>query len=152
MSNIVNMSAMSMASQEIENVQETGPKPWVFTSGWRGHLAMHSHELAEWMRVENDRVTGTLIWQNWGRPESWRIGNCWNETEVYSLNHSNQTFSTRTSYWISESVAMGVCRRFRKDLLGQLRQLFADAHRERIERKAAYTSGFRESQPQEVTA
>ncbi len=152
MSNIVNMSAMSMASQEIENVQETGPRPWVFTSGWRGHLAMNSHDLAAWMQVENDSVVGTIIWQSLDRPESWLIGNCWNRSEVYHHNHNDMTFSILASYWISESVAMGVCRRFRKDLLGQLRQLFADAHRERIERKAAYTSGFRESRPQEVTA
>lgn len=132
--------------------KETGPKPWIFTSGWRGHLAMNSHDLAAWMQVENDRVTGTIIWQNWGRPESWRVGNFWNKSEIYHHNRDDMTFSILTYYWISESVAMGVCRRFRRDLLGELRQLFADKQRERIERKMAYASGLRESQTQGVLA
>lgn len=130
-----------------ENLNEA---PWVFVSGRRGQLAMHSHELTTWMGVDNNRAHWELIWQNGDRPESWWIGNCWNRTAVPILNHNDGMFTVRESYWISESVAMKLCRTFRKDLLADLREMFAQARQEDIERQLAFTGRSPSSQYQEV--
>ncbi|MFC3338821.1 hypothetical protein [Paracandidimonas soli] len=131
---------------------KTGPLPSIFVSGRRGHLAMHSGELADWMGVDNERAHAVLLWQNGNRPESWWIGNCWNKSEVFSHNRANMTFKIRRSYWISESVAMGLCRKFRKDLLPSLRSLFAQERERDIKRQVFLTGGSRASRRQEVRA
>lgn len=117
-----------------------------FVSGRRGELAIHSKDLAEWMGIDNDLVIGMLAFQSSVRPESWFIGNCWNESKLYRLNHADGTFKTIRSYWISESVAMDLCRRFRKSLLPRLRQVFAQAREESIERQLAFAGGRRAAQ------
>lgn len=109
-----------------------------FVSGRRGQLALNSKDLAEWMGVDNDKIVGTLTIQNSVRQESWLIGNCWNESRTYRLNHADGTFKTIRSFWISESVAMGLCRRFRKSLLPNLREVFAQAREDDLARQLAF--------------
>lgn len=112
-----------------------------FVSGRRGQLALNSKELAEWMGVDNDMIVGTLTIQNSTRPDSWFIGNCWNESKTYRLNHDDGTFKAIRSFWISESVAMDLCRRFRKSLLPRLREVFAQAREEDMARQLAFSGG-----------
>ena len=112
-----------------------------FVSGRRGQLAVHSKDLADWLGIDNDRVAGLLMIKTSVRPASWFIGNCWNQSCSYKLNHDNGTFQTIYSYWISESVAMLVCRSFRKDRLPDLRRVFARARERDIESQTFITSG-----------
>lgn len=114
-----------------------------FVSGRRGQLALNSKDLAEWMGVDNDKIVGALTIQNSVRPESWLIGNCWNESKAYCLNHADGTFKTIRSFWISESVAMDLCRRFRKSLLPNLRAVFAQAREDDLARQLAFAGGVR---------
>lgn len=114
-----------------------------FVSGRRGQLAVHSKALADWMQVDNDCVAGTLIIETSVRPQSWLIGNCWNESKAYRLSHQTGTFKEIRSFWISESVAMSLCHRFRKSLLPELREVFAQAREEDIARQLAFTGGGR---------
>lgn len=114
-----------------------------FVSGRRGQLALNSKDLAEWMGVDNDKIVGALTIQNSVRPESWLIGNCWNESKAYRLNHADGTFKTIRSFWISESVAMDLCRRFRKSLLPNLREVFAQAREDDLARQLAFAGGVR---------
>ena len=114
-----------------------------FVSGRRGQLALNSKDLAEWMGVDNDKIVGALTIQNSVRPESWFIGNCWNESKTYRLNHADGTFKTIRSFWISESVAMDLCRRFRKSLLPSLREVFAQAREDDLARQLAFAGGVR---------
>lgn len=122
------------------NDHQTNPRELaIFVSGRRGQLATHSRSLATWMNINNSLLTSYLMTKNSTRPSSWFVGNCWNETVEHLLDHGNGTFMTVRSFWISESVAMMLCRRFRKDLLGNLRELFAREHQATITRQAQFT-------------
>jgi hypothetical protein len=117
---------------------EAQDPPEPFSSGWRGHQVIHSRELAAWMGVPNVWVEFELINQIATHPYSWEIGNCWNRNEVIHLDHSKGTFTRTSNYWISQSVAADLCRRFRRDLLPEISRIFMAAHADRLGRRAAY--------------
>lgn len=118
--------------------EELQGQPEPFSSGWRGQQVILSKELAAWMGVPDTWIEFELLNQLAIHPRGWSIGNCWNRNEEIVLNHSKLTFTKTVCYWISQSVAADLCRRFRKDLLPEISRIFITSHLSRLRRQSAY--------------
>jgi len=107
--------------------QEKAP-PELFSSGPRGTILMNSNELIRWTGAAWWLVEYEIKELSQGRHWGWRITHCQAQSEVFKLNLETGRFEKRTNYWLSQKLAIILCKRINPRLVPALRRAFIDEH------------------------
>lgn len=99
-----------------------------FQSGARRWKPMvDSRDLARWLGVGHLIVSGDIDYLSLVRSRRWVACNCWFIRSDEVLDYPSRTFTVEKVFWVSQSVAADICRRYRKDLLPDLAEAFVVA-------------------------
>ena len=99
----------------------------VESRGRRWKPMVDSRDLARWLGVDHLLISGDIDYLTLIRSQGWVSRNCWFIRREEVLDYPSRTFTVEKVFWVSQSVAADLCRRYRKDRLSDLAEAFVSA-------------------------